>query len=255
MKAVIFVDLLAASAFIALPSLASQPDPSKEQLPAPKEVEPGVFDVPLSLPKSLESRRREFKGNLLEAQKRLRVLIKNNGWSDLNKTPFMKRAEIYDKKVDYDNHLYEIEPALRGKPIPTTFTAGIEQDVFFAVSPEMVDKVFPQGRENDSYIKLIQHELAHRLHVRIVKGNEERMGPVWFYEGFAVYAADQYRKAAPELTDAEIWDIVRATKRGSYIQYRTVFYHFLKQHTLKELLEHAGDADFADWLKTTEKAS
>jgi len=216
----------------------------------PKQLAPGVYAIPLSLPKSLEPRRAEFEADLIEAQKRLRTFAEKNGWAHLTERPFMHKAAIYDAKVDYDNHLYEIEPSLCGQSIPATYTAAIEKNMFFAVSPEICDSVFPQGREKDSYIKLILHELAHRLHVRLLKHDEERMGPVWFYEGFAIYAADQYEAVAPKLTESEITEIVNATKRGSYLQYRTVFYRFLAKHSLADLIKHAGDKDFTDWLTT-----
>ncbi len=219
-----------------------------------KQLEPGVFQVPLSLPPSLEPRRNEFESDLVEAQKQLRVFAVKNGWEKLDAAPLMKRAEIYDTKDDYDKHVYELEPNLRGKPIPKTFTAGIEKDIFFAVSPAICDEVFPVGREKDSYTKLILHELAHRLHVRIVNGQEEKMGPVWFYEGFAVTTADQYSVVAPNLSETEIWEVAEAKQRGSYLKYRTVFLHLLQKHTLHELIEHAGSPDFVGWLKKTEKS-
>ncbi len=75
------------------------------------------------------------------------------------------------------------------------------------------------------------------------------MGPVWFYEGFAVYGSDQLREAAPKMSEAEIWNVVNAKERGSYLKYRTVFDYFLKKHSLHDLLKHAGDSDFTDWLK------
>ena len=33
------------------------------------------------------------------------------------------------------------------------------------------------------YEKLIAHELAHAYHIQLLDGDEESMGPVWFYEG------------------------------------------------------------------------
>lgn len=228
------------------PPCTPPPPPSSEL------VSPGVFKKPLRLSTSLECRRQEFESYLLEAQKRLRTFAYENAWDSFTDTPMMESSEIYATKKEYDDHLYSIEPSLRGKPIPKTFTAGIEHGIFFAVSPEMCDEVFPEGKEKDSYIKLIQHELAHRLHVRLVKGNEERMGPVWFYEGFAVYAADQYTKVAPKLTEKEIWEVVNDSKRGSYLKYRTVMEYFLKKYSLQELVDHAGDKDFVEWLKKGE---
>jgi hypothetical protein len=41
------------------------------------------------------------------------------------------------------------------------------------------------------------------------------MGPLWFYEGFEVYGADQYVGAAPKLANAEIWKIAGAQERVS----------------------------------------
>jgi hypothetical protein len=66
------------------------------------------------------------------------------------------------------------------------------------------------------------HEMAHRLHARIV-GDEQKMGPIWFWEGFAVYAADQYLSNTPDLTETELWSIIDAKERGSYRNYRAVF--------------------------------
>ncbi|MEZ4544556.1 MAG: hypothetical protein R3C24_11770 [Cyanobacteriota/Melainabacteria group bacterium] len=41
-------------------------------------------------------------------------------------------------------------------------------------------------------------------------------------------------------------------KRASYLKYNKLLKHFLKKHTLKELVERAlGDKDFQSWL--TEK--
>lgn len=138
---------------------------------------------------------------------------------------------------------------MKGKPIPKTFCAGIEKDIFFSVTPEIADANFPEGKEADGFIRLITHELAHRLHVRIVKGEEEKMGPIWFFEGFAVYAADQYKGNIPQLNEAEIWAIVDAKERGSDRKYKFVFEHFLKDDPLPDYMKQAGDPIFAALLR------
>jgi hypothetical protein len=79
------------------------------------------------------------------------------------------------------------------------------------------------------------------------------VGPIWFYEGFAVFAADQYVANEPQPTNSEIWSIVEAKKRGSYQKYKTLFKHFLRHTTLQEYLEKAGSPSFLDWLKTLDK--
>jgi len=219
------------------------------------ELAPGVYDVPIVLPPSLEPRREEFRQDFIAAQKRLREFATKNGWEHLTDAPFVKQAEIYDTKAGYDGRVYALSPNLQGKPIPKTFSAGIEDDVFFAVSPEICDENFPEGKEPDSYIKLITHELAHRLHVRILNGNEDKMGPIWFFEGFAVYAADQYVAHPPDLTEADIWSIVDAKDRGSYRKYKVVFSHFLKGLTLPEYVKQASEPNFTAWLRSRDKGT
>ena len=53
------------------------------------------------------------------------------------------------------------------------------------------------------------------------------------------------------LSDKEIWEIVNAKQRGSYLKYNVVFKHFLKDKgcSLAEYVKRAGDEDFLSWLR------
>jgi hypothetical protein len=215
------------------------------------ELLPGVYDVPIVLSQSLEGRREEFRQDMIKAQARLRVFANRNGWQKLTDAPFIKQVEIYDTKDGWDNRMRQFYATDAPAEIPKTFSAAIEKEVFFSVSPEVYFANYPDGRlEPDAFIKLMTHELAHRLHVRICKGDEERMGPIWFFEGFAIYAADQLNLNKPKLTEADIWSIVDAKERGSYKKYNVVFRHFLRGMSLPEYVEKAGEQHFTEWLKT-----
>ena len=93
------------------------------------------------------------------------------------------------------------------------------------------------------------HEIAHRLHVRILNGNEEAMGPLWFFEGFALYAANQFEDSSLILSEEEIGEIIRSEERGSYEKYAFVFRYFLKKKPLEDMIEQAGKKDFIRWLE------
>ena len=218
----------------------------------PTKLAPGVYDVPLKLSQSLEPRREEFRQYLITAQKNLRKFAEKHGWESLTDTPLIGQAEIYDTKVDFDQRAMSLSPEMQGKPIPKTFSAAIEKDVLFAVTPDVYDSNLPQGQEPQAYTKLITHELAHRLEVRIVNGDEDKMGPIWFFEGFAIYAADQYVSNMPKLTEPEIWAIVDSKDRGSYPKYKAVFIHFLKDLPLRDYVKHASEENFNKWLRARE---
>ncbi len=68
-------------------------------------------------------------------------------------------------------------------------------------------EIYPEGIEDKSFEKLLTHEMAHRLHIRILDGNEEAMGPIWFFEGFAIYIADQLIKPEINLSKKEMYEI------------------------------------------------
>lgn len=216
------------------------------------EISLGVYDVPVVVSDSLQSRKAEFRKLFINAQKKLSSFARANGWEKLVQAPFVRQVEIYDSKDAFDRKIRSLYPDEKQTVIPKTFSAGIENEILFAVSPEIYLANYEDGREAGAYEKLIIHELAHRLHVRIVGGDEERMGPIWFWEGFATYAADQFAQGKPGLSDADIWSIVDAKERGSYKKYNVVFSHFLKAKglSLSGYVKQAEDPGFRVWLKT-----
>ena len=230
----------------------------------PKKIEDGVFLVPIILPESMKHRIGEFEEILLNAQRRIRKFAKDYHWEHHTEESFLDKFEIHDNKEQFNRRILEItgqtkEEALisasvKGTEIPTSFSAGLENRILIAVSPELFVKNIPEvGEEFDYYEKLAAHEIAHRLHIRILNNNEDAMGPVWFFEGFAMFAVDQFLHKLTELSNGEIWDIVRSENRGSYFNYNVVFRHFLKKTTLQEIVEKAGQKDFINWLDQLEK--
>lgn len=215
-----------------------------------KMIEEGVYRSPLVLPKSLEPQRNVLEKVLVAAQRRLRNFAVQNGWSDLVKESFADRAEIYDDQDKFIQAVIKITGEDPSTEFPKAFSACLERRIFMSVSPELYSRIYPEGIEDKSFEKLITHEMAHRLHIRILNGNENAMGPLWFFEGFVIYAAGQFENYT--LEPAEIWEIVRSTKRGGYKKYGAVFRHFLKRASIHELIEHAGQEDFLKWLRQME---
>ncbi len=226
----------------------------------PIKVEDGVFLVPIILQESLKHREEEFREILLNAQRRIKKFAKYYGWEQYVEESFLDRFEIHDDKQQFNKRILEItsqtpeeamkSASMEGTEIPNSFCAGLENRILIAVSPELFIRFNKYvGEEPDFYEKLVAHEIAHRLHIRILKGNEEAMGPIWFFEGFAIFAAGNFLHKLTDLNRKEIRDIVRSKTRGSYLKYNTVFRYFLKKVNLQELVERAGEHYFADWLE------
>lgn len=214
-----------------------------------KSLEPGVYQVPYLIPAHLESRRDEFEVNLLQAQHNLRATASRYGWEQHTRQPFFFLAEIYDYKPWFDARLLYLCNAAKDFQPPATFTAALEQQVLISVTPELYLDLYPEGQDSQAFEKLLRHELAHRLHIRILNGQEERMGPIWFFEGFATLIADQYPEQQGHLSAEQIWAVLHDSERGSYRDYNQILKYFLRHCDLPTLVQRAGEADFHDWLR------
>jgi hypothetical protein len=126
-------------------------------------------------------------------------------------------------------------------------SAAIIKGHLVAVTPEEYWRLRPEYNEISSpWTRLLAHEMSHQLHVRLV-GSEKKMGPQWFYEGFAMHVAGQlFAKTVSTAHEAK--DAIRAKSRGSYARYVAAFEFFLEHIDLNEMLEHASKRDFENWL-------
>ena len=156
---------------------------------------------------------------------------------------------VFDRKPEFDRALLTLAGMDPATELPATYSAALERRVLVAVAPELYAAAYPEGVEAASYEKLLAHEIAHRLHVRILGGDEQAMGPIWFYEGFAIFAADQLRQVPGELSEEELWRVVGDPERGSYVRYGQVFRRFAARVPLPVLVERAGQPGFEAWLR------
>ncbi len=152
----------------------------------------------------------------------------------------MDSVMIFDRKADFDRRLLLLASTDTTMELPATDCGALEQRTLMVVTPELYASAYPQGIEAQSWVKLLAHEIAHRLHVRMLNGNEEAMGPIWFYEGFAIYAADQLRHAAPTLDSTAMRAVMDDPERGSYAAYGAVFRFFAERHAVRTLVNWAA---------------
>jgi hypothetical protein len=202
--------------------------------------------IPLILPATLENRRTEFDGYLIAALENIRTFAIRCGWEELTVEPFMDSVMIFDNKHNFNIALLTLAGADTSMNLPDTYLAALENRTLMAMTPEYYAMIYPEGIEDQSYPKLLTHEIAHRLHIRILNGDEEAMGPVWFYEGFAIFAANQFVASELDLSKREMTDILNDPERGSYVRYNSIFRYFVSQIPLKELVEKAKMDTFND---------
>lgn len=211
----------------------------------------GVHIVPVKLSPGLEPQRKEIETAVLAAQRRVAKFAKVHGWEKLVKESFFDQVEVYDSREAYAAELAKIFGVKPGELLKDgiILSGTLEKRRLMSVSPEIYFDSYPAGRENNAYEKLLSHEIFHRLHIRILNGNEEAMGPVWFYEGFAIYSADQFAGSPVKMTDPEIWGMLADPARASYTKYGAIMRWLTSKIKIETMVNRASGKDFADWLK------
>lgn len=219
---------------------------ASEQITADKEL----FTTPtlVALPPNLESRRLEFEKNINAANQNIINFASQNGWEALTEEPFLDSLMVFDQKSQFNKTYLKLVEADATMQLPNTYCGALEKRTLIAVTPEYYAKVYPQGIEAASFEKLLTHEIAHQLHIRILNDKEEEMGPLWFFEGFAIFAADQFSKSDLVLAREEMIDVMKNPERGSYLKYNYIFRYFVKKIPLKELILKAKNEDFNEFL-------
>jgi hypothetical protein len=235
--------------FLTLLSCAQEKKNEKESTDQEAEY-PIDFIHQVILPTSLESRRAEFEKYVLGAKERIRLFANTYQWDSLGTESYFDSVMVFDRKEEFDKTLLAVTDSDPTVQLPKTYCAALEKRILIVVSPEIYSNNYPVGIEENSYEKLLTHEIAHRLHIRIVNNKEDLMGPIWFFEGFAIYVADQFANSQTELSDEELWKIIKDTERGSYEKYGYIFRYFTKTIPLESLINKAGENDFDSWLQT-----
>lgn len=200
-----------------------------------------IFDIPLDLHDEDEGRRQMFEKMINGAQERIIKFALTHQWEKHVLTPLIDRFYVCNSKEQFDLEIKKAFNLEDGMTIPPTYSAVIANGVLLAVPPETYASNYSEGQEKDAYEKLLAHELAHELHIRILEGNEDQMGPRWFFEGFALYAAKQFDQAMLELTKEDI-QMILSNQPVSYVYYRRLMDKLLLHMDLKEAINQAREA-------------
>jgi len=190
----------------------------------------------------------DYRTYIDSALEMIRSFSIKHGWESYTKDAFINKLMVYDDKKEFDQQLLKLVEADPGIELPETYCAALENKILVIVTPEIYSRVFPEGIEENSYVKLITHEIAHRLHIRIIEGLEDHMGPIWFYEGFAIYVADQFSNSELQLSRDQIIEIMNYPGRGNYQNYGHIFRLFAEKMPLLELIMMAKEEHFNERL-------
>jgi len=192
--------------------------------------------------------RDDMNSVILKSINNIRAYAKNNGWENLSDDPVITTAEVVFDRKQLEKRLIEIFNVPADTPMPPGLTAANNSKDLLLIMPEEESKEYSKKFvEPGFYEKLITHELAHIFHIKTLNGDESKMGPIWFYEGFPVVVSRQLEHFQWSPSKTEVVEVIREPKRGDYRQYGWMVRKLLKKHDMKTLVQKAGATDFNDW--------
>ena len=111
---------------------------------------------------------------------------------------------------------------------------------------KIIERAEISSKEINTFLKQVGKN--DPVHIRILDGDEDAMGPIWFFEGFAILAADQFRDKIEVPEESEMLGIINCKERTSYKRYGDVIRYLIKKVPLPELVRMAGREDFIEWI-------
>jgi hypothetical protein len=220
----------------------STPPPAEEpvaepEAEAPEQVRFEVVDV---------ATEGAYMARVARAEEIVRAFAAEHGWEEHAARRAFDSVEIVADREALWARVLELYEAPDDTPLPDQPpVAALEARVLLAVTEEEYARAHPEyAREDESFAKLLAHEILHRLHIAIV-GDEEKMGPRWFYEGFAVVASGQrFDAGLTYATAAEALAGTRETDALAYRRYAAALRFFLRCASIEELVDRAWREDF-----------
>lgn len=205
-------------------------------------------DPPMTLAPTLQSRQAEFRCAYRRAELRLRRFAATHGWSAFVERPFVDRLRVVEDGREFEEALRELCAVPEDFVVPRSYSGALEKGTLLAKTPERFAADYPEGMEDGAWEKLLCHEMAHRLHVRILEGDEEAMGPIWFFEGFALVAAEQFAADGAEGEEDVIRSVLETRTRGSYRRYAGVLRRLMETTALGDMVRAAREPSFGEEL-------
>lgn len=225
--------ILSAVLGVVVISCANKPAPTANKV---KNIELRWFGTP----------EEQFVEDLELAFERLNRFLKKENLSQTPVESYVYKVIYFESKDIFDSEIIRLTKG-QMKTIPKTYVAFGDGGILRTISLKAYLKVHPDHTRKD-FIDLLVHEAAHIFHSK--KYGDEGMGPIWFFEGFAVVAADQYFNDV-KLSKDEMKAVAAAKRRGDYKKYGFMVRELKKTHSIGDMLQKAKDepSKFLNYLK------
>jgi hypothetical protein len=208
----------------------------------------------LVVPDGYEGRRAEIAGSVVTAMSIVSDFAAKYGWSAYLTEPFFNSVEIYLSHQALWRRILDLNRQ-ENIPMPTdALTAALEKNVLAAIVYEEAKRTRPEYFLSwEDWTRALSHEIIHRLHIRLLDGDEDAMGPRWFFESFAIIGSGQLLGKDLQAENAgQAIEFAHSEGRGSYAKYAAALRFFAQRTPLPKILARAGGKDFEEWLRSTE---
>jgi len=151
---------------------------------------------------------------------------------------------IFDNHDTFATRLAQVLQVHKNKILPTFVGTMHHRHLYLMIEPYYLHVSTPAD-SFEAYEKLVTHELAHQYHVFLLNGDEDKMGPMWFFEGFATTVANQYTEKIASVKRSDIQELMFTEERSSYVVYRAIFDRLVRHKSVSSLLQEASSEDFS----------
>jgi hypothetical protein len=230
---------------VALILIVSCNNAGQKKMNNSSSVKTGKVDH-IVIPEELLPTKEQVKEQLNNAKSNIRKFAKRNGWEGFSTEIYYDSVMVFSDKAQYDKTINQLTS--QNKNYSASECMILVERTLIIMSPDYVAEHSLFSTEERHFEKHITYVLAKALYNSIFFGEEALQGPIWFREGFALYAADLFNPTDIEDQKESLLSIVNNPGKGQVQNYSKLVRYIAKNGNLKGFVEVAGDKNFTDSL-------
>lgn len=198
------------------------------------------------IPEELLPTKEQVKEQLNNAKVNIRKFAKKYGWEGYSTEIYYDSVMVFADKSLFDKTINSLSG--QNKKYSTSECVVLVERTLLLMSPEYVAEHSIFSSEEKHFEKYITYVLAKALYSSIFFNEDSLSGPLWFREGFALFAANLFLSNDVVADELSMINTIQNPGKGQYVNYSVLVQFLTDNGKLSGFVEIANEDYFNDSL-------
>jgi hypothetical protein len=198
------------------------------------------------IPEDLQPTKEQVKERLNNAKINIRIFAKKYGWEGFSTEIYYDSVMVFSDKSQFDKTINKLSG--QNKKYAASDCIVLVARTLLLMSPDYVAEYSSFSSESKHFEKYITYVLAKALYSSIFFGEDSNIGPQWFLEGFALFAANLFLSDDVVVEKQTLINTIKNPGSGQLKNYSALVKYLSTEGELIGFVEIASEKHFNDSL-------